>query len=115
MMYTVGDKVIIIGKSYYGSLSSSGVYKQIKTSGQEYGYITRIKHDNGDYYVVSDVESNFGGDYFREKDLLPYTKLPTKRQRDKLTSRKAELLRLRREISKQIKEINDQQAIDSRR
>jgi len=75
--FSVGDKVVPIGKSVCCSLESSAAWKAANSSGKNYLVIERLDHRSlltGDSVIVCD------GDFFLEEDLvLCWAKSPTKK------------------------------------
>lgn len=74
-MFKVGDKVVPIGKSCYGSLSSSNVWTRAGQNGQPFVYVLQVNPTSSIDYLLSDVgdrDVSTGGDYFMAKDLIPF-------------------------------------------
>ena len=73
--FKIGDKVKIINKSYFASLKSSIVYKNgLKRGIWFITYVEGITKSEEWIYIVS-VKLENDGDYFLERDLLPYVSL----------------------------------------
>lgn len=75
-MFTVGDKVVPVSKSFWGSLEDSISWQRANEMGQPFLYVTGFKNKYTDYgtvevIVVSEYEDE-SGDYFLESDLIPY-------------------------------------------
>lgn len=69
MKYKIGDKVVPISKSTYGNLASSTTWKNAQESDQPFLYVNEIE----DGVLTCGYKSNFGGDFFLERDLISFS------------------------------------------
>jgi len=77
--FKVGDKVVPIDKTIRGGLSSSHSWNQAKCAGQPFLYISKVGDTWGELtvdYTCSQLSDSTLGDFFMEKDLIPYKETP---------------------------------------
>lgn len=74
MIFKHGDRVVILSKSYWGSLDSSNIYKKGKKRGYWYfvEYVEKYIGTKDKVCVVDWQRSTNDGDYFIESDLELY-------------------------------------------
>lgn len=71
--FEIGQKVVPISKSYGDPLDKSNAWKNAKHDNQPFLYVvnTKISMDVGEVILCSNISTGTG-DYFLEKDLVPY-------------------------------------------
>lgn len=73
--FKVGQKVVPISKSTCGDLESSSVWNKAKSMNQPFIYVTGFESKGR---IVCAYNETNHGDYFLEKDLVPYIEPPKK-------------------------------------
>lgn len=75
--FKVGDKVVPISKSVGGCLDEVASWDRAQADNQEFLYVCEINSDYECDYVCNNT-LNAHGDFFMEKDLIPYVEEPDK-------------------------------------
>ena len=72
--FKVGDKIVPVDKSYpFSGLSNSNAWRNARNYGQYFLYVSGFIQQEGKTYYVCDMTIvDVGGDYFLEKELVPY-------------------------------------------
>lgn len=80
--FKIGDRVVPVSKSVYGSLENSCVWTQAQEKDQPFIYVTGYEGaSNNKDVIMCDVDYNSGtGDFFLENDLVKYEEENTMRK-----------------------------------
>lgn len=73
--FNIGDKVVPVSKTVWGTLEESNVWKRAKEKNQNFIYINSLNGD-GEHGVLTcneEITEYDSGDFFRESDLVLYT------------------------------------------
>ena len=71
--FNIGDKVVPLSKSLWGTLEESSVWSRAKEKNQDFIYVTGYEADE-DYLICNEnMLTHPTGDFFKEHDLIPYT------------------------------------------
>lgn len=68
--FKIGDKVIPLTKTVWGSLDESNCWRRANENNQGFLYVNRFE-SNGD--ILCSDNKDGGGDFFKISDLIPYT------------------------------------------